>query len=283
MNDTSLKQAGSAHTWSVSAPLKAYSHFRVIMTAKNSSEHYWNLACSGFELHGFLDPSPQFLLAQAEAFPTGGSGGSSTSGTSGGGVSVSTSISVTSSGRARMAGEGAAAISLWSRDVGDVKVSIINHSTSGSYALSSPSSSPSSASSTLSSPSNGNGNGNGSGNSSLSAASSNSNSNSGASASASSFTAPIVTSAGKTFKFVHDMDTEGVLYWLGRNKGASSVWINPYSLGLVALASSPLKRDSERLSVFIGRTAARGVLDDIEGGWLVSLARSLSYVLRLVQ
>jgi len=64
-NDTSLNKAGATHTWKVECD-RAYTHFRIYMTNRNSNDH-WYLSCSGFEIYGdasgpCFGPNPDFRL-----------------------------------------------------------------------------------------------------------------------------------------------------------------------------------------------------------------------------
>jgi hypothetical protein len=68
------------------------------------------------------------------------------------------------------------------------------------------------------------------------------------------------------FAYTSDFDTHGILYYLGTQQRTHN-YSNPLDIGAVRVLSAPLKSDSDRLSVFVGRDEQRGVVDNVEGGW----------------
>eukprot|EP01083_Nonionella_stella_P119376 356792_1 len=52
-NDTSLNSAYDTHTWAINVD-QYYQMFRIFMTGEDSSNMYWYLSCSGFEIYGHL-------------------------------------------------------------------------------------------------------------------------------------------------------------------------------------------------------------------------------------
>lgn len=66
--------------------------------------------------------------------------------------------------------------------------------------------------------------------------------------------------------YTSDFDLNGVLYYLGTRK-LTQTWSNPAEIGVVKLSSSQIKHDSDSITVFVGRSPARGVLDDVQNAW----------------
>lgn len=50
INDTSLRCRNATATWVIPPTTQGYSIFRIVIMGVNSSEHYCNLCCAGFEM-----------------------------------------------------------------------------------------------------------------------------------------------------------------------------------------------------------------------------------------
>lgn len=68
-------------------------------------------------------------------------------------------------------------------------------------------------------------------------------------------------SRGKKFNYVRDMDTNGVLYYLGTTKHTRP-WSNPMTANLVKVTSSKLHIDSAPRTAVVGRQALRCVTEN---------------------
>jgi len=62
--------------------------------------------------------------------------------------------------------------------------------------------------------------------------------------------------SGLEFKYVSDWDTNGILYWLGSEKGTSTSWNNPYSSGKIAMANSQHGGMSGSLDAIVARSGS---------------------------
>jgi hypothetical protein len=91
---------------------------------------------------------------------------------------------------------------------------------------------------------------------------------------------------GMEFIFQHDLDANGILYWLGTQRGTRP-WANPADLGLVQVTSVPLAiaPRSEPASAIVGRSLCRCVtLPNRESWFVIDLlnvwVRPTAYTLR---
>ena len=72
---------------------------------------------------------------------------------------------------------------------------------------------------------------------------------------------PMYMGAQKTFHYSSDFDTGGLLYYLG-TKGNTQGWTNPGIAGIVGVSASSTGTRSERIGMFVGRTATRTLTKD---------------------
>ena len=91
---------------------------------------------------------------------------------------------------------------------------------------------------------------------------------------------------GMEFIYQHDLDANGILYWLGTQRGTRP-WANPADLGLVQVTSVPLAiaPRSEPASAIVGRSLCRCVtLPNRESWFVIDLlnvwVRPTAYTLR---
>lgn len=73
-------------------------------------------------------------------------------------------------------------------------------------------------------------------------------------------------SQGIQFSFSEDMDTNGILYYLGTNQNTTA-WTNPSELGVVKVTASSLMLDSKPASAIVGREAVRCVTKPVPNQW----------------
>jgi len=71
-----------------------------------------------------------------------------------------------------------------------------------------------------------------------------------------------------TFKYTHDFDKNGLMYWLG-SRGDKKAWSNPAIDRLVEVTSSGLVRDSEPEHAVVGRTSVRCTTTPIDRAWIM--------------
>jgi len=69
------------------------------------------------------------------------------------------------------------------------------------------------------------------------------------------------------FQYQHDMDTNGLLYYIG-TEGLTQPWKNPADAGWVQCRCSALMNDSAPLNAIVGRTAVRTVSKPMRGAWM---------------
>eukprot|EP01083_Nonionella_stella_P091043 254450_1 len=73
------------------------------------------------------------------------------------------------------------------------------------------------------------------------------------------------SSVGKEFQHSYNMDTNGIVYWLGTNEGTTS-FTSPHTTGRVAVSASSWMDDSHDASAIVGRQAVRCVTKPLDGG-----------------
>jgi hypothetical protein len=72
----------------------------------------------------------------------------------------------------------------------------------------------------------------------------------------------------KEFKYISDMDTNGICYFLG-TKFSSSEWKNPAELGMMSVEASSLLADSEPPSAAVGRSVVRCVTKNLPDSFFI--------------
>eukprot|EP01084_Bolivina_argentea_P209966 357537_1 len=77
------------------------------------------------------------------------------------------------------------------------------------------------------------------------------------------------------FKRHHDFDKNGIIYWLGTNKGKSNTFKNPVLRGHAAVASSSIKSDSKHPNCILGRDTVRCVTKDNHYQWFLIDLRNI--------
>ena len=81
------------------------------------------------------------------------------------------------------------------------------------------------------------------------------------------FCLPSALPAPRHFTYQSDLDTNGVLYFLG-TQGLTQPWQNPVSTGRVAVSCSSLMKDSQPMDAVVGRSVVRCVTAADPAAWI---------------
>ena len=81
-------------------------------------------------------------------------------------------------------------------------------------------------------------------------------------------TSPEPDTSTLTFINSYDFDTNGIIYWLGTNRGTSP-WKNPGIRGTVRVLQSSLAKDSHPGYAAIGRETVRCVTEPKKSSWFM--------------
>ena len=75
-------------------------------------------------------------------------------------------------------------------------------------------------------------------------------------------------SQGKVFEYQSDFDSNGIIHWLGTNKGTAS-WINPVDRGLAVVIGTKKLADGQHYNCILGKKAVRCRTDAMERPYIV--------------